>query len=231
MSSQHYKNVFKVYVSSLASILHHDMIKGIKKLDSVDTPGLYINRLKTYANALNTQQNLVNEFIKLYSDMYDSYIKKESNKLRKVKEFVNSWYPVTATNNIIINNNYMSLIAKVNVGAIKILLSDYFITNAKLHIQMFLRSHDDKYHNEVRAFEHKFTMVVNDAVKLSCSKIKNNITEDYDTMVPASQYISVMRELEKLKRENNSNLVEELRAEIEELKNEIEMLKITSARV
>ena len=35
-------------------------------------------------------------------------------------------------------------------------------------------------------------------------------------------------ELEKLKKENNVKLVEELKAEIESLKNEIDLLKVTT---
>lgn len=80
MSSKHYENVFKVYVSTFASILHHDIIKGISKLDSVDAPNIYICRLKKDCNALSTDQNLINNFIDLFSDMYNSYIRKESKQ-------------------------------------------------------------------------------------------------------------------------------------------------------
>ena len=205
-----------------------DLIKSINNLDIVDGPGLYINKIRSYCNSLNSPKT-VKKFINFYSDMYDSYINKKGyDQLKKIKEFVHSWYPINSSNNIIINNNYISLIAKINIGAIKILLNDYFISNARVHIQMYLRSNDEKFSDEVKQFGIKFTNIVSDAVKLSCSKIKNNITEDCDTMVPASQYIAVVRELEKLKKENNVKLVEELKAEIESLKNEIDLLKVTT---
>lgn len=223
-----YNKIFKVYVSTLASTLHHDLLKSIHNLDMVDGPGLYINKIKSYCNSLNSTKP-VNQFINLYSDMYNAYIKKESNKLKKVKEFIHSWYPINSSNNIIINNNYLNLIAKINMGSIKILLNDYFIGNARNHVQAYIRSHDEKYHNEVRQFEKSFTEVVYNAVRITCSKIKNNIIEDSDNMVPVSQYISVVRELEKLKKENNIKLIEELKAEVESLKSELEMYKITEA--
>lgn len=228
MSSNHYNLVFKVYVTTLASTLHHDLLKSIPNLDLIDGPGLYINKIKSYCNSLNSTKP-INQFINLYSDMYNAYIKKENNKLKKIKEFIHSWYPLNSSNNIVINNNYVNMIAKVNINTIKILLNDHFIGNARNHVQAYIRSHDEKYHNEVRNFEKSFTEIVYNSVKISCSKIKNNIDEDSDNMVPASQYIAVVRELEKLKKERNVKLIEELRAEIESLKSELEMAKITEA--
>ena len=228
MSAKHCEKVFKVYVSTLASVLHHDIIKSINNLDAPDAPSLYICRLKKYCNMLSIDPRLINSFIDLFSDLYNSYIKKENDKIKKIKEFVNSWHQINSSNNVIINNNYISLVSKVNTCAIKILLESYFISNASSHIQMYIRSHDAKYQYEVNMFERNFTNVVSNAVKLSCTKIKHNITDDCDTMVPATQYIAAMREIEKLKQENQSNLIESLKAEIEELKNEIEILKLNA---
>jgi hypothetical protein len=225
MSNKHYNDIFKIYVASLASTLHHDILNNIHNLDMIDGPSLYISKIKLL---LSNPSVYINNFVNLYSNMYDSYIKKESNKLKKIKEFIHSWYSINSANNTIINNNYISIITKVNTYAIKILLSEYYISNAKNHIQMYIRSNDEKFSNDVRVFERQFTDVVYEAVKLSCSKIKNNINDDNDMMIPASQYIAVVRELEKLKKENNTKLITELREEIERLKNELEILKVTT---
>jgi len=158
--------------------------------------------------------------------MYDSWIQRETNKLKKIKEFVNIWLPVNRNNNNVLNENYVQLIYKINSGAITVLLQSHFINQADTHIRMYLKSNNPKNIKEVRKFEMDYNNVVRDAIKVSCTRIKHNMDSDADATVPIQQYIALQQEIRRLKETDQSEIIRQLKEEIENLKNKIEILEL-----
>jgi hypothetical protein len=219
------EKIFNVYATSLASILHYDIIKTIKNLDDEQAPDIYISKVRSYLKSLSNQDN-INNFINFYSSMYDSWIQRETNKLKKIKEFVNIWLPVNRNNNNVLNENYVQLIYKINSGAITVLLQSHFINQADTHIRMYLKSNNPKNIKEVRKFEMDYNNVVRDAIKVSCTRIKHNMDSDADATVPIQQYIALQQEIRRLKETDQSEIIRQLKEEIENLKNKIEILEL-----
>jgi len=227
MSKQHGNKVFDIYATSLASILHYDIIKTMDNLGDEQAPDLYINKIRKYLKCLN-KQDTINNFVNFYCSMYDSWIQKEPSKLKKVKDFINLWLPVNKNNNSVLNENYVQLICRVNTGAINILLQSHFINKADSHIKMYLKSNNPKFAKEVRAFEINYNEVVKDAIRISCSRIRHKMDNDTETTVPIQQYIALQQEIRQLKETDQSEIIRQLKEEIVELKNKIELLELSS---
>lgn len=227
------KDVFKIYAATLATSLHYDILQNINNLDSPNAADLYIKKIKTYANNLKKEYNMKN-FIALYSDLYTAYMKKKRDNISKAKDFINLWYDINNKNNNTINNNISSILYKINISTINKLLQDYFPHNAEKHINMFIISSNPKHEKDVTNFDNKYHLEVINALAISCYNFNNQIQHNNElTTVPIESYLSVTRELEKLKSENSGETITKLKnkilalnKEIEELKNKIEMLEL-----
>lgn len=230
MSKQHNEKVFDVYATSLASVLHYDILRTMNDLDNDNAPDLYVNKIRKYLKSLSSRNNMEN-FVNFYSEMYDAWIAKEPNKLKKVKEFVNIWLPVNKKNNNTLNENYLQLLHKVNVNTINVLLQTHFISQAGNHIDMFLKSDNNKHQAKVRNFEINYNNDVKEAIKISCSKIRHKMDNNNESSIPIQQYIALQEEIKKLKQNNNIKIIQQLKAENEELKNKIEILELNSTKL
>lgn len=226
MESYKNKLVFKIYSAALATHLHYSILENTANVDKPNAPDIYIRKIRNYAKNLKHETNMKN-FISLYSNIYNMHFAERKEPIRQIKEFINSWYSINKKNNTGVNTHLSTILYKINVNVTNKLIQDYFPGMAETHIKMFLASNNPKYKNEVAKFESQYNNIVLNTLAISCYNFNNAIKHDNQlTTVPIESYMSVVRELEVLKKQNNKQLIDDLKAENIRLKNKIEMLEL-----